>query len=400
MRTDFDAIIVGAGPAGTAAAFRLHQSGHRVLLVDKRPFPRVKPCGGGITIKALKLLPWSVAPVLETATRRLRMSLTGGATSRDTVFETGDPVCTFAVRTAFDAFNLEKVVAAGVTFEHAKGALEIAEDEDCVRVTLGTHIVSAKYLVGADGANSTVRRVTKMASAFRRGFAIEGVVDNADVREPPIAEFRFGQVPNGYGWLFPKRDHVNAGIYTWDPTVSLAKDQLGSYVRQRLGTGAVSDIVGFPIGFGGASYIQDSNRVLLVGDAGGFAEPLLGEGIHNALKSGQAAAAAIDATEAGRSPSLRGAYLRAIEPIRKDLATCERAKRLFYGRVHTVGYRTLTSAVVRTAMMRGFAAGMTLHEIAHPFPFSLLYVASPFFRGVPPVLPGHSRAGQASSDLT
>jgi flavin-dependent dehydrogenase len=53
MQTDFDVIVVGAGPSGTAAAYRLKQSGYRVLLLDKHQFPRTKPCGGGITIKAL-----------------------------------------------------------------------------------------------------------------------------------------------------------------------------------------------------------------------------------------------------------------------------------------------------------------------------------------------------------
>ena len=385
MRTDFDVVAVGAGPAGTAAVFRLHQRGYRVLLIDKSVFPRSKPCGGGITIKALKLLPWSAAPVLETATRRLRMGVTGGRSRRDSVFETDGHVCTFAVRAKFDAFNLGKVVQAGVAFEPAAGLSSIAEDEGCVRVTIGTRTVIAKYLVGADGANSTVRRLTGMAPSFHRGFAIEGIVANDAVQVPIITEFLFGEVGNGYGWMFPKGDHVNVGIFTWDSAVSLGKDRLREYVRHRLGIDAVSDIIGFPIGFGGRDYVQDRERIVLAGDAGGFAEPLLGEGIHNAIKSGQAAADAIVAVETGEAASLRTAYQRAITPIRDDLATYERAKRLFYGRLDTIGYRALAFPLVRSAMMRGFAAGMTLHEITHPFPFSLMYLASPLFRRSAPI---------------
>jgi hypothetical protein len=61
----FDALVVGAGPAGSAAAFRLARAGARVLLTDKARFPRDKPCGGGLTYRALRLLPFSVAPVVE-----------------------------------------------------------------------------------------------------------------------------------------------------------------------------------------------------------------------------------------------------------------------------------------------------------------------------------------------
>ena len=384
MPVDFDAIVVGAGPAGTAAAYDLHCAGHRVLLVDRRSFPRMKPCGGGITIKTLKRLRWAVTPVLETATRRLRMGVSGVARPRQAVFEAGSDVCTFAVRAAFDAYNLDRVVEAGVQFQRVDGISSIAVDGHGVRAAFGDRTVSAKYLVGADGANSTVRRLTGPAPWFRRGFAIEGLVPNAAIGEPPIAQFLFGQVRHGYGWLFPKRDHVNAGIYTWDDAVTLGKDQLTAYVRDRLGVDAVDHMVGFPIGFGAHTAPRGSERIVLVGDAGGFAEPLLGEGIHNAVKSGQAAAAAIDAVESGRAVRLPDAYRHATAPIRSDLATYERAKRLFYAGSGAAGFRALGARPVRTAMMRGFAAGLTLDEIVRPFPFSLLYVASPFFHAGPP----------------
>ena len=141
---------------------------------------------------------------------------------------------------------------------------------------------------------------------------MEGRVDYAEIGHEPTTEVFFGYVQNGYGWLFPKATHVNIGIYTYDSTVVLSKDLLRGYARQRLGTDRIEGIVGFPIGFGGRRNAQDRERIILAGDAAGFAEPLFGEGIHNALKSGQTAASAIAALDTGRCESVRRAYESAL----------------------------------------------------------------------------------------
>src|SRR4051812_50183709 len=75
----FDAIVVGAGPAGSTAAFRLSRAGARVLLLDRERFPRDKPCGGGLTARAVRQLPVSVEPVVEDVVRRCRLGLRYGS---------------------------------------------------------------------------------------------------------------------------------------------------------------------------------------------------------------------------------------------------------------------------------------------------------------------------------
>jgi geranylgeranyl reductase family protein len=377
MQTDFDVIVVGAGPSGTAAAFRLKRFGYRVLLLDKQQFPRAKPCGGGISIKALNLMPWSVAPVIERAVKKLGMGVTSSATDRFEVFEAEGHVCTFAVREAFDRFNFEKTIEAGVEFEHT-AVSGIDECSEFVRATLANKTITGRYLIGADGANSTVRRLLDAGCWFYRGFALEGLVSYSDVPTEPLAEFFFGKVGNGYGWLFPKSDHINVGIYTWDDTVTLSKEQLRAYSLDRICTGRLERIVGFPIGFGGRNYVQKRERVILVGDAAGFAEPLLGEGIYNALKSGQAAASAIMAFDGGRSSSLRLASKKELDPIYKDLARCEGLKEFFYANLDSIGYSVLNFPVSKTALMRGFAAGRTMYDLTNKF------FLSPFFRPVQP----------------
>jgi flavin-dependent dehydrogenase len=208
MRTDFDVIVVGAGPSGTAAAYRLKRFGYRVLLVDKQQFPRVKPCGGGISIKALNLIPWSIGPVIERAGKKLGIGVSGANTERFEEFECDGYVCTFAVREKFDQFNFEKTLEIGVEFEQLGELTEIDERRDFVRLAIGPRMITSRYVIGADGANSSVRRLLNMGSYFYRGFAIEGLVDCALIGAEPTAEFFFGKVQNGYGWPFPKADHA------------------------------------------------------------------------------------------------------------------------------------------------------------------------------------------------
>jgi geranylgeranyl reductase family protein len=379
MRTDFDVIVVGAGPSGTAAAYRLKRFGYQVLLVDRQQFPRSKPCGGGISIKALNLLPWSISPVIERAITKLGLGASGSTTERFEVFECDGYVCAFAVREEFDRFNFEKTLEAGVEFEQSDELTEIDERRDFVRLTIGPMMVTSRYVIGADGANSLVRRLLKAGSYFYRGFAIEGLVDYSRLGGEPTTEFFFGKVRNGFGWLFPKGDHANVGIYTWDAQVTLSKDQLRAYSLERIGTDKFDQIVGFPIGLGGRRYVQSRDRIILVGDAAGFAEPLLGEGIYNALKSGQAAASAILAFDGGREDSLRLAYKKGLDPIYNDLTRCEDLKRFFYSNLDGIGYGALSFPITKAALMRGFAAGKTMYELTNTF------FLSPFFQPAQPI---------------
>jgi geranylgeranyl reductase family protein len=374
MKADFDVIVVGAGPSGTAAAWQLARSGYRVLMLDKATFPRVKPCGGGITIKALDLLPYSVGTVIERATRDLRMGIKTSAGGREQLFCGDAHICVFAIRAEFDRFNFQNTLQQGAEFQLIGELKAVEERPDHVAVAVGGQKISARFLIGADGANSATRRLLDAGRSFHRGFAIEGQVSYADLGVEPVPEFRFGVVRNGYGWLFPKRSHVNVGIYTFDSRVPLSKHRLREYAADRLGTDRISDIIGFPLGFGGRNYAPNRERIILVGDAAGFAEPLLGEGIHNALKSGQAAAAAIIAADRRRLPGLRRAYMRALEPVIADLARCEQMRDFFYRHLDGAGSTALRLPVGKTALMRGFAAGKTMRDLTNRFVFARLFV--------------------------
>jgi geranylgeranyl reductase family protein len=385
MQLDFDVIVVGAGPAGCTTAYELNRLGYKVLLLDKCRFPRVKPCGGALSIKALNVIPWSVAPVLEGAVKTISVGMKQSGGSQLKILEGKDCFCAFAIREEFDRFNLEKTVATGVQFEIESGLTKIKERQTYVEVTFGRKQRTARYVVGADGANSVVRRLIRAYFTFNRGFAIEGVVENKQLPFEPLSQLFFGYVDNGYGWLFPKKDHVNVGLYTSSESVKLSKGHLRSYALDQLGTNQVERIVGFPIGFGGHNYSLNSGRIILVGDAGGFAEPLLGEGIYNALASGQAAAKAIDAHERGRSHSLSAAYSVALRPLQRDLACCDNLARRFYPNLNRIGFNGLGLTVGKKLLMRGFAAGMTMHQITNFLGLGPIRLLRPFYRAKTPI---------------
>lgn len=367
---DYDVIIVGAGPAGCAAAYDLCSNGRSVLLLDRTEFPRVKACAGGITIKALKALRYSVSPII----RRVCYNLVvGKGLEKTSLFKSTHPICAMTVRAEFDDYCLKQTKEQGASFAITKRIHNITDHDSHIELEIDQGVVKARFLIGADGANSTVRRLTGLFPEAQMGVAIEAHVP-LNGKPAPEMEFDFGAAEFGYGWLFPKDDHINVGVYS--NSAKLTKKDLAEYAMAKLGTTDLHNIVGQAIGWGGWTYKPESNRIFLVGDAAGLIDPLLGEGIYNAIKSGQVAANAIDnQLEAGTSAL--SLFKKDLKPIQRDAHSCYSSALWFY-RLPGPGFIALTVPTTRDFLMKGFAIGLT---------FSTIKVSGPllYFKKVPKI---------------
>ncbi len=392
-----DTVIVGAGPAGCAAAYDLARAGRRVLLLDKRRFPRHKACACGLTRKTLAALRYSVEPVVERSCREIVLQQASpDADAREVRVRSRSPICAMAVRERFDAFCLDQTLVAGrnggsvelIKIDHLLALRELPDSIALdVATESGTTTLRTAALIGADGSNGQTRRLSETLpggagseadpSWYTRGFALEATVPYSELPTqlpagdaPHDLVFDFSPLPGGYGWLFPKGEHINIGVGTFAPQTANAseklpntdakrvnRDLLLTYARQKLGIAALQHITGQYLGMGGHAYVPHG-RILLVGDAAGLVDPLTGEGIHSAIVSGQAAAAAIVACEQGlHASALATAYARELRPLQEALAFSHRAATAFYNEPER-GFRAMRTPMLRSLILKTYADGL------------------------------------------
>jgi geranylgeranyl reductase family protein len=364
----WDAIVVGAGPAGCAAAYDLAAAGQSVLLLDKKDFPRPKACAGGLTTKAVQALRYSIDPVVRKVVGRVRLEgeNLSSAPAEAIVLNSRKPICVMTVRVEFDEYCLRKTIAAGACLRKVEGVRQIVRCGDQVQLLTPGESYRARFLVGADGASGQVRRLCAAGSWFSQGFALE--VQTAAPREEMDLTFDFASVTDGYAWIFPKGDHLNVGLYSLSSAASLTRSRLLSYVKNRLGTDTVDGVTGQYLGIGGgeslAEYVQADlrDRVFLVGDAGGFADPLTGEGIYGALLSGQAAAKAILGDLRGESTAAE-AFAGHLTGYRQTLRFSSRAAAAFYANPAR-GFRAMRLPFVRRLLVRTYTHGLNVQSLA------------------------------------
>jgi geranylgeranyl reductase family protein len=293
--------VVGAGPAGSVTAYRLARAGASVLLLDRARFPRDKPCGGGLTMRAVRQLPFSVDPVVEDVVDCVELGL---RYQRRYARPSPQPLILMTQRARLDAYLAEQAAAAGAEFRDGTKATRIETDGRGAIVDG----VRADVVVGADGANGVTARTLGLCPRPAHGVALEGNLSEADVdidRYRGRIVLEIGTVRGGYGWVFCKGDHVNVGVGGWESEGPRLREHLRRLcAAYGLPEERLSALRGFrlPIARPGSPLAR--GRALVVGDAAGLVDPFSGDGIHEAfLSAGLAAEAALDLL-AGRASDL------------------------------------------------------------------------------------------------
>ena len=303
MKTQYDIIIVGAGPAGSVLAYQLAKLGLQVLIIEKAHLPRYKTCGGGLTFKARQNLPFDVAPVIELEAAGGIFSYAGRYTG---VIDTQRPLAWLVMRDRFDHFLVQQAVQAGAVLWDGLAVNDFEQQDGLVRIHTPRAKISGRVLVGADGVNSLVARSAGLLPQREVGFAIEAelaVPASALDQQGPYVTFDFGALPRGYGWIFPKSDHLSVGVFHARPGKAVGlRGYLDSFIASQpvLAENEALSTRGHPIPLGGKQALLHKGRLLLVGDAANLADPWLGEGLYYAILSAKIAAAVIwEAFESG-----------------------------------------------------------------------------------------------------
>lgn len=276
----YDVIIIGGGPAGLASAKILAGHGLDVLVLERKPTIGPKVCGGGITWAGL------IKRVPEELIERSFPSQHIQSNFQRTVITAPQPIIATIRRQALGQWMAKETLRAGATIKTS--CLVTKMTDRIVATNLGDF--GYRYLIGADGSTSLVRKHLQLATK-NVGVGIHFEVPGSyDTMEWHLNNSLF---QNGYGWIFPFRDMTSVGVYGARPQNN-PKDMLAKLKTWSAGLGI--SVAGLKPRAGLINFDYRGWRfgnTFLVGDAAGLASGLTGEGIYPALLSGETTARVI-----------------------------------------------------------------------------------------------------------
>ncbi len=292
----YDVIIAGSGPAGASAAYVLAKAGKRVLVLEKEILPRYKTCGGGLTFKGLNLIPFNITGIIERSC--YTVNINDFEANVFILTKREKPVVSMTMRSELDYHLVKAAEKFGAEVKDRAEIKDINNLESNIEVVLEKNEEKfySRFFIAADGVLSVAAKKyfgnsqRNLVPALEYEIYVAGDILSRFGNTP---RFDFGIVPGGYGWVFPKKDHLSIGVLSMNMKNGNVNNYFSDYLKSlRIKKIEKWERHGFVIPLMYRKTFA-GNRILLIGDAAGFIDPITAEGISFAILSGQLAAEAL-----------------------------------------------------------------------------------------------------------
>jgi geranylgeranyl reductase family protein len=316
----FDLVIVGGGPAGASAGRAAGQHGISTLLLEKEVFPRYKACGGALSERALRYLDLLIPEsIIEREIFGARVHYHG----KTTECLKQNRISTLINRSAFDQYLLEKAADAGAEVKTGMKVIDFTEKNDYVEVRTEKETYRSKFLLLSDGYQDPLgSRIRGNEPRDHYSICIVTEIKDTDTifrnRSPDVVDIHYGLAPWGYGWIFPHKGYYSVGIGGLAEFLSDPKAVFRNFLRSN-GFTETYPFHGQKIPTGGFFRTLNGKRTLLTGDAAGFVDPFIGEGIAFAIRSGQVAVMVVGDSIIGDRPILNEYQVQCDHDFGSDL---------------------------------------------------------------------------------
>jgi geranylgeranyl reductase family protein len=289
---DFDVVVVGAGPAGASSARCLAQKGFKVLLIEKAKTPRYKTCGGGVTGRALKLLPPEALSSIEVECKDIDFQISPTNIKKNILRD--EAIIVMTMRDRLDQSLVDAAVANGAQFLDECTCTGFEKNKSGYLVYTSKGNFSCRSIIAADGVQSKIAKQAgfKKIKKFWPALEWELFTDAESLRRfEGKAFFDLNYYSGGYAWIFPKKNHLSVGLA--GPMGANMQQELEKFLARESLVATRIEKHGYlvPSQTRPGGWAKDG--IFLVGDSAGFVDPMLGEGIYFGLLSGQLVAEAL-----------------------------------------------------------------------------------------------------------